>query len=354
MQHILGHDRAIDTLQGALHAGRLHHAWIFHGPSGVGKRTAAEALAAILLDPNASPNLTGTIEADPDGQTARLIAAGTHPDLHIINRSLASYATDARTRRSKQTNIPADVVREFIVEPATRSGHKGGSRASKVFIVDEAELLQPIAQNILLKTLEEPPPGTVLILVTANEDELLPTIRSRCQRVAFAPLDDDAMGLWVKAAGFEIDADHRRWLLRFAQGSPGLASLAVEHGLYEWYVALEPMIRMIESGGYPAEMGPTMSKLIDNYAAGRVKANPNASKESANRDGSDFLFILLSREVHAAMMRAIGEGGPVERHLAILDVMHEAERQLDSHLNLGQVLENIVTQWANLFDPAAA
>ena len=354
MQRILGHDRVIDILQGALQAGRLHHAWIFHGPAGIGARTTAEALAAILLDPHAAPNLTGTIEADPHGQTARLIAAGTHPDLHLISRRLASYVTDARTRRSKQTNIPADVVREFIVEPATRSGHRSGSRANKVFIVDEAELLQPIAQNILLKTLEEPPPGTVLILVTANEDELLPTIRSRCQRVAFAPLDDEAMGGWIKAAGFDMDAAQRRWLLRFAQGSPGLASQAVEHGLYDWYVALEPMIRVIESCGYPAEMGATMASLIDAYAAGCVKANPSASKESANRDGADFLFILLCREVHTGMMRAIETGAPVERRLAILEVMLEAERQLDSHLNLGQVLENIVTQWASLFDPAAA
>jgi len=114
------------------------------------------------------------------------------------------------------------------------------------------------------------------------------------------------------------------------------------------------MIRLIESGGYPSEMGSTMAKLVDAYAAGRVKANPNASKESANRDGADFLFILLSREVHAAMRHAIETNGPVEPCMAILDVMHEAERQLDSHLNLGQVLENVVTQWSNLFDPAAA
>lgn len=354
MQHILGHDRAIDVLQSALQAGRLHHAWIFHGPAGVGKRTTAEALAAILLDPNAAPNLSGLIEADPEGKTARLIAAGTHPDLHFITRSLASYVTDARTRRGKQTNIPAEVVREFIVEPATRSGHNGASRASKVFIIDEAELLDDKGQNILLKTLEEPPPGTVLILITANEDELIPTVRSRCQRVAFGPLDDEAMSRWIKSAGFDINAAHKRWLVQFAQGSPGLATQAIEHGLFDWYLALEPMIRTIESGAYPAEMGTTMAKLIDAHAVARQKANPNASKESGNREAADFVFVLLSREIHAAMTRTIAAGDDVEPHLAAFDLIHDAERQLDSHLNLSQVLENLVIQWSNLFDTAAA
>lgn len=353
MQHILGQQRATDTLQAALQAQRVHHAWIFHGPAGVGKRTTAEAFAAILLDPDAGPNLAGEIEGDPDSQTARLIAAGTHPDLHLITRELAAYAADARIRRSKQTGIPADVVREFIVEPATRSGHHGASRASKVFIIDEAELLNDTAQNILLKTLEEPPPGTVLLLVSANEDELLPTIRSRCQRVAFAPLDDESMGKWLKRAGFDIDAAQRAWLLRFAQGSPGLAALAMEHNLYDWYLALDPMIRTLESGGYPTDMASTMAKFIDTYATGRQKANPNASKESANRDAADFLFILLSREVGAMMRREL-EAGDVERHLTVLDLIHEAERQLDSHLNLSQVFENLVIQWANCFDPASA
>lgn len=353
MQHILGHNRAIETLQAALQAGRLHHAWIFHGPPGVGKRTTAEALAAILLDPDAAPNLAGVIEADPQSRTARLIAAGTHPDLHVVHRGLSSYVSDARTRRGKQTNIPAEVVREFIVDPAARSGHNSASRASKVFIVDEAELLDDNGQNILLKTLEEPPPGTVLILITAHEDELLPTIRSRCQRVAFGPLDDDAMGKWIAAAGFDLPAAQLRWLVHFAQGSPGLATQAVRHGLFEWHETLAPMIRDLQVGAYPAEMGSTIARLIDTHATARQKENPNASKESGNREAADFVFTLLSREIGALLGSAIAAGGDVEPHLAAIELVHEAERQLDSHLNLTQVFENLVIQWANLFDKAA-
>ena len=71
-----------------------------------------------------------------------------------------------------------------------------------------------------LKLLEEPPAGTVIILVTTREDRLLPTIRSRCQRVAFAPLDDQAMQSWLASADLAVDPESRRWIERFAEGSP--------------------------------------------------------------------------------------------------------------------------------------
>lgn len=355
MRHIIGQDGAIEILQGALRAGRLHHAWIFHGPTGVGKRTTAEALAAVLLDPDASPNLAGMIEADPQGRTAHLIAAGTHPDVHVISRRLAEFSSDPEIRRRKQTNISVGVVREFIVEPAARSGQgHAGSLASKVFIIDEAEYLAVEGQNALLKTLEEPPPGTVLILITANEDVLEATIRSRCQRVAFSPLDDAAMEQWMNRAGITVDAAQRRWLLRFAEGAPGLAAQAMEHGLYDWFVLINPMICQIDEGGFPVEIGAVAAKLIETYAAAKVKANPNASKEAANRDAADFLFVLLAREVSERLNRTVVAGNDPDGYLAVLDLIHEAEGQLDSHLNVGQVLENLFIQWANLFDPVVA
>lgn len=355
MQHILGQEGAIEILQGSLRAGRFPHAWIFHGPAGVGKRTTAEALAAILLDPEAAPNLTGLIEADPKGRTSRLIDAGTHPDVHLVTRRIAEFSSDAEVRRRKQTNIPVGVVREFIVEPASRSGHgSAGARASKVFIVDEAEYLDDPAQNVLLKTLEEPPPGTVILLITAGEDLLLPTIRSRCQRIAFQPLSDEAMEQWMRQRGVSAGAVERRWLLRFAHGSPGLAAQALEHGLYDWFAQIESKIRTLEAGGYPADLGSTCAKLVEGFAAAAIKANANASKEAANRTAADYLFIIFAREVQERLRAALAAGEDPEPWLAVIDLIHESERMLDSHLNLSQVLENLVIQWADVFDRAAA
>ncbi|MFG0314284.1 MAG: hypothetical protein ACF8LL_08875, partial [Phycisphaerales bacterium] len=86
---VVGHDRAIEILQGAIAADRIHHAWVFQGPQGVGKFTLAAAFAAMILDPTASPNMAGVIEADPGSETRRLIKAGTHPDLHVVTKELA-------------------------------------------------------------------------------------------------------------------------------------------------------------------------------------------------------------------------------------------------------------------------
>ena len=191
--HVLGHDRPIATLRAAIDAGRVHHAWVFAGPMGVGKLTTARALASIILDPTASPTLTGKIEPDPDSQTQRLIRAGSHPDLHVITKELSAVSEEATLRAKKQRNIPIDLLRERMIGGRVPHGSPTGrfiepviGKApqlghAKVFIIDEAELLDAYGQNALLKTLEEPPRDSYIILVTTAEERLLPTIRSRCR-----------------------------------------------------------------------------------------------------------------------------------------------------------------------------
>jgi DNA polymerase-3 subunit delta' len=183
LAQVLGQERAIATLRAAIQSGRIHHAWIFHGPAGVGKFTTALAFAALILDPSSAPDLSGQVEVDPDSKTQQLLASGTHPDLFIITKELAAVSREASVRESKQRNIAKEVLAEFLLEPATRSRVSGDQAlASKVFIVDEAELMDRHGQNALLKTLEEPPPGAVIILVTANEDRLLTTCGAAANR----------------------------------------------------------------------------------------------------------------------------------------------------------------------------
>ena len=95
MDTILGQDRAVDILHAALRSERMHHAWIFSGPKGVGKLTCAVELARLLLDPDAGPDLSGRLSVDPEGKTSRLIAADSHPDLHVIRKELALFSDDA-------------------------------------------------------------------------------------------------------------------------------------------------------------------------------------------------------------------------------------------------------------------
>ncbi len=224
MDRVLGQSRAIDLLERSMQSGRVHHAWIFHGPQGVGKFTAAIAWASVILDPSAAPDLGGRLAPDPQSHTQQLLKAGTHPVLHVIKKELARYHDDRQVRNAKLSTIPKSIVEEHLIVPATLApSMKSDSIAQKVFIVDEAELLDRSAtnapvQNAILKTLEEPPEGTVIILITSSEDRLLPTIRSRCQRVSFTALDDDAMREWSNHMKLEQDPEAHHWLMEFAMG----------------------------------------------------------------------------------------------------------------------------------------
>lgn len=354
LSQVLGQDRAVGLLRAAVQAGRIHHAWIFHGPTGVGKFTTALAFAALILDPSAGPDLSGQIEADPESRTQKLLAAGTHPDLHIVSKELASVSREAGTRDSKQKTIAKDVLEEFLIEPATRSRGSGEKAlASKVFIVDEAELMDRSGQNALLKTLEEPPAGCVIILVTSSEDRLLTTVRSRCQPVPFAPLSMEAMTKWLKGGSIDLgglDAASREWLLSYAAGSPGVATTAVATGLVPWHAALAPMLADLDKGRYPADLGQTMAKLVDEWAAARVEsaAGGNVSKDAANKASQRHMFRLLSEHYRARLRHAAAKGDGVERATTAISLIAEAERQAEASVQSVFVFENLVARIAGL------
>jgi DNA polymerase-3 subunit delta' len=169
---ILGHARPIEILRRALDSGRLHHAWLFHGPEGVGKRTLAEAFAAALLCER--PGSGGPCGQCPGCVKCR---AGSHPDLHRLE------VPEGRSR------IPIEAFHALEGELQLVAY----ARRHRVAIVDPADLLSREAQHAFLKTLEEPRPDTILILVTSRPSALLATINSRCQRIAFGPIPADLL-----------------------------------------------------------------------------------------------------------------------------------------------------------------
>lgn len=363
---ILGQSRAKDVLRGAIDAGRVHHAWIFHGPRGVGKFTTAVEFARVLLDPEAAPDETGRLAANPAGETSRLIDRDAHPDLHVIRKELALTSSVKILRGRKLTNIPIDLLREHVIGGETQDGGHHAAAAflkprrghHKVFVIDEAELLDGAGQNALLKTLEEPPAGTHLILLTTQENRLLPTIRSRCQRVAFGPLPETEMRSWVERERANADSplarpseDEMAWLLRFAGGSPGLALLAAREGLHEWRREITPMLRDLQRGAYPADLGETLAGLVDRYATNKVKELENASKEIANREGADLVFLLLADHARARLAHALETDDEPEIPVRLIDEIADAERSVARHVNLKHVMENLVAQWATIVDP---
>lgn len=370
LSEIFGQERAVATLRAAMASGRVHHAWIFHGPQGVGKFTTAKAFAAAVLDPSTAPTLSGEIAPDPGSETQRLIAAGAHPDLHVVTKELALVSREPQVRQRKQTNIPKEVLLEFLIEPAgLASQSRSGAMATKVFIIDEADFIEPVGQNALLKTLEEPPAGTVIILVTSAIEDLLPTIRSRCQRVAFEPIDDASMRAWLDAwlkaerATAELEGEgkkskaakarlemlspskaDREWALSYAAGSPGLAALAIEGGFGAWARDLDPLLESAERGVYDPKLGSTMAKLVGDWAEAWVDARKNASKDAANKAGVRHLLALVAERARRRLRTAAGLEGEAGRALAAIDLIADAERQIDANVNMSLAFENLAVR----------
>ena len=362
MNKILGQTQAIDVLQQALKSARLHHAWIFSGYRGVGKFTTALEFARILLDPEAAPNLAGEVESDPRGQVSTMIDADSHPDLHVIRKELALYSDNRQLRERKLMNIPLDLLRERMIGGRTGDDKSHDAIAyrtarlghGKVFIVDEAELIDPNGQNALLKTLEEPPPQTYLILITSRLERLLPTIRSRCQHVRFQPLDHESMQAWFAQSGIEADAAERVWIEQFADGSPGQAKIAAEFGFYQWQLALDPMIGHLERGVYPAEMGKLMTQLVKDFSDAWVKKRKNASKDAANKDGARHLLGILASYARRRLHESIQDDEAAYSFADLIDLIRETELQIETNVNQRHALDNLVVQWAELGNPVHA
>ncbi|AQS87041.1 DNA polymerase III subunit delta' [Neoasaia chiangmaiensis NBRC 101099] len=196
-----GHDAAMAAFQDSRRSGRLHHAWLLHGPMGIGKATLAFHFARILLN-----------GVDPQSPAGRRITAGTHADLMVIGRGM-----DERKGRLR-SEIVADEVRP-IQSFLRRTAAEGGWR---VVIIDGAEFMNRHAANALLKLLEEPPPQAALFLVSAAPGALLPTLRSRCRALTCLPLSNDDMRQVLHEQGYATQDVDR--LIEAAHGSPGRAA----------------------------------------------------------------------------------------------------------------------------------
>jgi DNA polymerase-3 subunit delta' len=207
---LLGQDAAEATLLDALHAGRLHHAWLLTGPTGVGKATLAFRFARWLL---AGPGASGTLALPGTHPTFRRVAAGAHADLLTIEREW-----DAKRKRLRGEIVVDDVRRIAAFLHLTPA--EGGWR---VVVLDGAEDLNRSAANALLKVLEEPPPRALLLLVCSAAGRLLPTIRSRCRRLRLPPLDDAMVETLLARYAPELPSAERERLAPLAEGSIGRA-----------------------------------------------------------------------------------------------------------------------------------
>lgn len=206
---------------------RVPHAYLFTGPEGVGKQMMALRFARLLLCPGALPPAEaapgGEREACGDCDDCRLLAGGTHPDYRVISRASHRLHPDRAVQRRRPIDISIDVVRELVVNQMTTRPARGRAR---VFVIDEAEMLTTQAENALLKTLEEPPADSYLILVATSDANLLPTIRSRCQVVPFGPLPIDYIVRRLSATP-HLSTGDARYVAELSEGRLGPAQQLV-------------------------------------------------------------------------------------------------------------------------------
>jgi DNA polymerase III subunit delta' len=227
---IIGHEKQLETLRQSLLNGRLHHAYLFIGPDGIGKRTLGLAMAQAIHCAELENDFCGGCGA------CRAIQAGNHADVRVLEPM------------TNKKDISIQQVRELEKALSLRSF----SGRHKVAIIDPATLMNWAAQNALLKTLEEPPQGCVLILIASNAGGLLPTVRSRAFALSFGPLPRQLI------VDFLIRKDKTReqaeFLAVLAMGSLGTASKIDKEKMIEKRLEWMKMLVSLRAGDYRAAL----------------------------------------------------------------------------------------------------
>lgn len=261
---VIGQERVTDALSRAVRGGHVPHAYLFEGRDGVGKRGTALGLAMALNCARSPGEGCGACDV------CRRIEAGLHPDV-------PTFAPDGAQILIEQAKA--------IVALAQSRPHEAQAR---VIILDQADALNPSAANSLLKTLEEPAPRNHIILCTSAPDRLLPTIRSRAQRVRFRPLAED--GLLRIAAANGLDEARARVAVALADGSAGrmLTAARADDG------AAWEAIAMMGA----AVAAPGMSPSLDAASA--------LAGDKENKEALPPLVALLARVYRDALVSAAG------------------------------------------------
>jgi DNA polymerase-3 subunit delta' len=318
------HASACDRLSAAFNSGRLPHGLLLQGPAGVGKEHFASALAAALFCTQRGDRL----EACGQCADCQLSRAGTHPDIHWVQ--------PLEARKS----IGVDQVREACEQLAMTSMRRG----YRVAIVTPADSMTPSAQNALLKTLEEPAPRTVIVLVTARPSMVLPTLRSRCQRVEIArPATEVALGWLRQSLGRPPPAR----LLALAGGAPLKARQLAPH--FE-------------------DLEQQMTGLLEAFLDGRI----DVTRASADMQGEGLGHRLdwLEEWLSGTLRRRAGlpvensftfrAGSPLQRAMAevnitaafqVLDRLSEARRLLEGSMAAPLVVENVLLELRTAVEP---
>jgi DNA polymerase-3 subunit delta' len=350
-QEIRGHRDQVEMFRRAYQRGRFSQAYLFVGPEGIGKRMFARQLAQCLLCERFDENVFAACDSCP---SCRQMHAGTHSDFLLVGCppgksvlpiELIAGSEDRRGREG--------LCYELSLRPMS------GPR--RIAVVDDAQLMNTESANALLKTLEEPPPSSALILLATAVDSVLPTIRSRCQLVRFAALSDrDVAELLVEQGSLSERTEAER-IAAWSDGSLQTAAQLLKPGLRE---LRERLYRGIASA--PFNSLTLSTEIID--ALEELEGDRQAHKTAA---GWMIRFVVtflrqgirgISQGTFAAgheQMECFCEslGGSTTDQLEVLmqllDRSADAERQLAANVPYAICLEGLFDEFGRLTREAA-
>jgi DNA polymerase-3 subunit delta' len=311
---LIGQDAALAVAARSIRSGRPPQAWLISGPPGIGKATLAYRIARYLLLFGATAKGPDDLAVPEKDRVSLQVAAGAHPGLLVLRRPYNEKTGKLRT--------------ELIVDEVRRLGGffgmTSGAGGWRVAIIDSADEMNPHAANALLKMLEEPPANAMLLLLSNAPGRLLPTIRSRCQRLQLRPLNDKELEQELAKRLPDVKASERKALVQISGGSLGMA--------------------LQLSSGEGLDLARDATKLIDGAANPDVPAIV-ALADRVNRmtNGMDklggFLAQALSDRIRT---RAMKGGGGLERWTAAWEtVQSTVERTTGLNLEPRQTLVGI-------------
>jgi DNA polymerase-3 subunit delta' len=295
----------------SIDAGALANGWLITGGEGAGKATLAYRIARCLLDRGRGAGKTD-LDVAVKSEAFALTASGGHPDLFVAERRFDEK------KDAYDANISVETVRDltgFLQMTASMGGWR-------VVIVDTADDLNRSSQNALLKSLEEPPPKTALLLLSAAPGRLPATIRSRCRRIDLAPFGDDEIADFLRSEGID-DPDAAARVASIAKGRPGLAlRLALGAGVD----AVEEVETFIALATKRADVGPVAQKLstramddafelFSSLLVGRIEDMARSAANSG--EGARALAFVATRDSVSDLLRR-GDALNVDRTQMIL------------------------------------
>jgi DNA polymerase-3 subunit delta' len=343
-QDILGHEETVTTFRRAAEAGRLAGSYLFVGPAGIGKRTFAVELARALLCQTHSDE---QLVACGHCAACQQVTAGSHPDLDMVGKP------------ADRSFIPLELLigdeehrmREGFCRNISLKAYSGGR---KIAILDDADYLNQEGANCLLKTLEEPPPRAVIILIGTSEQRQLPTIRSRCQIIRFRPLNSDQIATLLVRNGLVETEPEARQLSELSEGSLEQATHYLDSSIRDFR---DQLFEFLANTDDPFAFAKDLSSFVD--AAGK-EAPPRRMRLKLVADmAADFYERLLARlhgytqDADAGLQQALDRAVKTWNgsHGAAADCLErclEVHAQIESNANLATLIESWLDDLAQL------